>query len=94
MPPRHVWEEPSIDHPRGNDEDNESKEDAGRELAELLLVLHAEGQMSAKHVCLVSHFAAKAGAHGPVAKLAYKPNSPTGHYKRHLDSVAGLTGNL
>ena len=54
--------------------------------------LHVEGHLSAKHACLISYWAAKAGAKGPVKDLAFRPNASTGHYQRHLDAVAGLRG--
>lgn len=65
-------------------------EEAGQELAELLLSLHVDGKLTAKHTCLISYWAAKAGACGPVGELAHRPNAPSGHYQRHLDKKAGL----
>jgi hypothetical protein len=59
-------------------------------LAELLLHLHVEGSLSAKHTCLIAHWASQAGAKGPVEDIAFRPEAPTGHYQRHLDSVTGM----
>ena len=52
--------------------------------------LHVEGKLTAKHTCLISHWAHKAGAAGPVSSLGFRPDAPSGHYQRHLDTVAGL----
>lgn len=73
-------------------EERENKEEAGRELAEVLLQLHVDGQLTAKSACVIAHWASKAGAVGPAARLAFRPNAPTGHFQRHLDAVAGLRG--
>jgi hypothetical protein len=70
---------------------------AGHEFAELLIQLNVEGKLSAKDTCLLSYWASRAGAQGPVADLAYRPTGATrvssGHYQRHLDKKAGLRGN-
>lgn len=70
---------------------------AGHELAELLIQLNVEGKLSAKDTCLLSHWAFKAGAQGPVRDLAYRSGGTararSGHYQRHLDRVVGLRGN-
>ena len=78
--------------PEGTQEEREKKQEAGNELAELLLQLRLEGQLSAKHVCTIAYWASKAGAVGPAATLAFRPDAPTGHFQRRLDSVAGLRG--
>lgn len=100
----HSWEERDPVEPgvaQGPAEPpNQPREDAalekaiaGRELAEVLLALHLEGALSAKHTCIISHWASKAGAVGPVNDFAFRPNAPSGHFQRHLDKVAGLRGN-
>lgn len=66
--------------------------EAGGQLAELLLQLHVDGQLSAKATCSIGYWAVKAGAAGPVRGLAYNPSAPTGHFQRHLDRMAGLRG--
>ena len=65
--------------------------EAGAELADLLLNLHVEGSLSAKHTCLIAHWAREAGAKGPIGDLAFRPNAPSGHYQRHVDSAMGLS---
>lgn len=71
-------------------EQPEGAEEAGAALGDLLLELHVSGRLTAKHACLISHYAHKAGACGPVAQYGYKPGAPSGHYQRHLDKAAGL----
>ena len=70
----------------------DEKQEAGHELAELLLQLNVEGKLSAKHTCLLAYWAFRAGAQGPVRDLAHKPTKSTGHYQRKLDKTAGLRG--
>ena len=62
---------------------------SGDELAQQLLSLLNRGMLSAKHVCILSFFASKAGAQGFVCNLAKKPDSPSGHFQRHLDKELG-----
>lgn len=73
-------------------QDQDSREEAGRELAELLLTLHVQGQLTAKRACIISWWAHKAGAQGPVKELKHNPKANSGHFQRHLDRVAGLRG--
>ena len=63
---------------------------AGDCLVEYLLDMHYEGRLSAKAVCVACWFAHKAGAQGSIGRYAFRPNAPTGHYQRHLDSVMGV----
>jgi hypothetical protein len=83
--------QPASDH-EGPDE-TQAQNEAGHELAELLLQLHTSGRLSAKDTCLLSHWATKAGAVGPARSLAKGPGAPSGHYQRHLDRAAGLRGS-
>ena len=90
-PPGFSWDN-AAQQPEASHEDRQAE--AGIELAELLLQLHADGRLSAKHACLIAHWAAKAGAVGPVDDLGLPPGiSPSGHYQWHLDRVAGLRRN-
>ena len=57
----HAWEAPV-------DGGEDAKQiEAGAELADLLCHLYAEGSLSAKHTCLIAHWARQAGAKGAVA---------------------------
>ena len=85
---QHAWERPGAE--RASDEVPESAAESGQALADLLLQLHLEGKLSAKHTCQISFYAHKAGATGPVAAYAFRPDAPSGHFQRHLDAVAGL----
>ena len=105
---RHSWDDPAPPEgephqgrggppPPPEEADDEEREEqraeAGVCLAELLLELHVEGRLTAKAVCGISYWAAKAGARGPVKDLAFRPNAPSGHFQRHLDHIAGLRGS-
>ena len=81
------WEETGLDQ---GDPSTDDKEEAGVQLARCLVQLHAEGRLSAKSACILSHWAHRAGAAGPVADLAFRPDAPTGHFQRHLDRAAGF----
>ena len=98
-PPGHAWEQdgaeasPSAGRVVGASASAEAAEDAettGVELADYILQLHVSGRLTAKDACILSHFAERAGARGPVKDLAFRPSAPSGHFQRHLDSVAGL----
>lgn len=75
---------------RETDAQVDEAEVAGAELADFILQLHVSGRLTAKDACILSHLAVRAGARGPVQELAFRPSAPTGHFQRHLDSVAGL----
>ena len=81
-----VWAGPAAER----DTREEEEEEAGVQLARLLVQLNAEGQLSAKHTCTIAHWAANAGCKGPVCDLAFRPDAPTGHFQRHLDSACGF----
>jgi hypothetical protein len=97
----HSWE--SYDHAWANDrgdafangdsdeEDtfDEQGEEAGVLLMDFLLALHYGGHLSAKSLCVLSWWASRAGAAGPAGKFAFRPNAPTGHFQRHIDSASG-----
>ena len=84
------WEIAGLDRGEAAQTAEAQREQAGTALADLLLQLHREGLMTAKHTCLISHYAHKAGACGRVAEYAFRPGAPSGHYQRHLDLTAGL----
>jgi hypothetical protein len=102
---RHSWDDPAPQEgephqahqahaPPPLDEERErQREEAGACLADLLLELHVEGRLTAKSVCCISHWAARAGARGPVRNLAYRPDAASGHFQRHLDGKVALRGN-
>ena len=103
---RHSWErapEPwdlPADDPLGfgdDDEDSEgdgqgafSEDEAGDILLECLFALLYRNKMSAKTLCVLCHWAAKAGAKGSVSKFGFRPGAPTGHFQRHIDTACGV----
>ena len=46
--------------------------------------------MPATEMCKIAYWASHAGAVGFVKELAFRPNAPSGHFKRHLDAVLGF----
>ena len=60
-------------------------------LTEYLVTTHVHGQLSAKALCTVCWWAAKAGGPRPTASYGHRPDAPRGHFRRHLDSVMGVT---
>ena len=94
--PIYGFEQPTAGEGRdgGSDSDTDdggegamSAEEAGIKFARELLNLKNLGKLSAKDVCVLSHYAKGAGISGPATKLAFHPTESTGHYQRHLDAV-------
>ena len=52
-----------------------------------LLDLADESKISAKDVCVLCWYASKAGMSDDVRRIGFRPDAPSGHYQRHLDSV-------
>ena len=52
-----------------------------------LLDLADESKISAKDVCVFCWYASKAGMSDDVRRIGFRPDAPSGHYQRHLDSV-------
>ena len=61
-------------------------EEAGDLLINFLLDLHFHGLMSAKTLCVIAWYSSKAGAVGNIGSYGFRPNAPSGHYQRHLDT--------
>ncbi len=64
-----------------------SESEAAVELFEYIVRLKRMNILSATQACILAFWASKAGATGMVTKLAYKPNSPSGHFSRHFNAV-------
>jgi hypothetical protein len=74
-----------------SDPDEEpSPQEAGEYLVSFLLELMYTNALSARSLCVICYWAARAGASGPVADYGLKPNSPSGHFQRKVDSVTGV----
>ena len=93
----HSWEAPTTGASESSDDEScddvlsvDDPQEAGEVLIDYLVSLHLSGQLSAKAVCIASYWAAKAGAQGPASRYAFRPNAPTGHFARHLDTVMGI----
>ena len=65
-------------------------EEAGGLLAQYLYNLLLEGKISARAVCTIAFWAQRAGAKGKIQEYSYKPESPSGHFMRHIDLVNGV----
>ena len=65
-------------------------------LADLLINMKMSGKLSAQDVCLLMHWAVKAGLpSGPAAELGYLASEgQTGHYNKHINKVIGLGRQL
>lgn len=94
----HSWEEQANRADDFNwdssDDENLTREpegaEAGNLLIDFLMTLHYEGKLSARSVCVICWYASKAGALGEVGNYGFRPNAPTGHCQRHLDSRTGI----
>jgi hypothetical protein len=82
---RHLW-----DMDPDGAEGDEAADDAGaagQELADFLINLKQIGRLSAKDVCMISYYGKLSGLTGPAAEFSFRPDAPTGHYNRHLNTV-------
>ena len=70
-----------------------SRKEMGEALAEMLMrIKYQHRPLYAKDVCILAYLAHGAGATGPVEKLRFRPDAPSGHFQRHLDSVLAVPG--
>ena len=68
---------------------------AGYELYQHLVSLYALGKLSAKDLCVASHYAASAAVPGgDFESLAMDPSSQSGKFQAHLDRVLPSVGPL
>ena len=75
--------------PSGDQNPKAARMEAGMEFTKMLGELYLLGQLSATSICTLCWWAQKAGI--PEAeRFALKPESPSGHYARKLDSALGL----
>eukprot|EP00969_Alexandrium_andersonii_P298083 13174848-Alexandrium_andersonii.AAC.1 len=56
-------------------------------LFSMLVGLYYNGKLSAANLCILSFWAERAGARGPVSTVALRPGLQSGSYQRKLDSV-------
>ena len=72
---------------------SEDKVEAGVQFVNYLVRLSAPGKRPASWVCILRHWAHRAGVAGPSGTFAKAPRSPSGHYQRHLDRALGYDKN-
>jgi len=98
------WDQPLAgpdDHAGSEDEPDDTEwwkamtaEEAGEEFVKLVTDMKLKGaSMTAKHACLLSFWAARAGANGPVGALGFHPGAASGNYSRHYDSATQTKPN-
>ena len=89
---RHAWENyeyaAAAEAPFEDSDDETapaSKEEAGANLADLLIRLRMSGVLSAKQACVIAWWASQAGAVGPCADFGCAADKNSGFYQRRLD---------
>ena len=100
--PKFPWEQPtSSSHnpnpshggePGSDDEydpDDLSPDEAALELFNYIVELKHLGVLKANHACVLSYWAFRAGAQGPVRELKKKPGLASGNYSKHFDKILG-----
>jgi len=85
----HSWQAEDGADPDDSDVEEIDPEDAGAQLLDLLVDLKVQGKLSATNCCLISFWAARAGAAGGVQQLGKAPGASSGHYSSHFDKVIG-----
>ena len=78
------------DSAESEDETEPSPEEARGLLLMFLLELFYTHSLSARSLCVICYWAAKAGALGPAVNYGLKPDSPSGHFQRKVDVVTGI----
>ena len=69
------------------DYDSWTRDMAEADFLHYLVDLKAAGKASAQAVCVIAHWATRAGVTGPVQSLAMAPGKDSGKYSQKLDSV-------
>ena len=60
------------------------------EYCDLLLGMYHKGRLTTKDLCVLCYWGRASGLTGPAVEFAVRPDSPTSHYQRHVDTVLGL----
>ena len=71
-------------HPAVGEEEF-TPQQAGQQLVDVLIDLKLAGRINATMACIISYWAAKAGAQGPCSQLGQRPDQGSGQYSRHFD---------
>ena len=93
---KHSWETSNWGHDWERDDDSDDEPDpetnpraAAMQFLDVLLSLYMASALSAQSLCILCHWAARAGmAH--VSEYSLPPGKPSGHYQRRLDVVLGF----
>jgi hypothetical protein len=78
------------DSASSEDEKEPSPEEAGELLFMFVLELFYTRSLSARSLCVICYWAAKAGTLGPAVNYSLKPDSASGHFQRKVDSFTGI----
>ena len=78
------------DDEEGDDPVENTPEQDQQEFYDMTVDLYFQGKLNARDLCVLAHWAKKAGAQGPIVDLAFNPKSHSSHFQRHLDIALGL----
>eukprot|EP00969_Alexandrium_andersonii_P289345 12789634-Alexandrium_andersonii.AAC.1 len=88
-PSAHPWERD--DYGDTSEEELDPKEEAARELVNILAELYLESKIGARHLCEACYWAARAGVSGGMVEdYAVKPGQSSGNYQRHVSKAMGF----
>jgi hypothetical protein len=76
------------------DIDELDQSECATEFFNLLVSMKMSGNMSAKHVCVLSFWAQRGGLAISGSKLALNPNRTGGAFSEHFDHVVGVSTHL
>ena len=65
-------------------------EQAGQQFVDLLIDMKLAGRINATQACIISFWAAKAGARGPCSELGKRPGLQSGKYSMSFDKFTQL----
>jgi len=92
LPSTHDWESEATDSVGSRDSGSEDPCDSplspSQEFIEYALSLHLSRGLSAKELCQLMYSAGKAGI-PDASRYGLHPDSPSGHFQRHLKGVMG-----
>ena len=73
----------------GESSDGEcTPDEAAQLMIDLVIHMAYTGQISARSACVIFWWAGKAGL-AAVRRWSFRPDAPSGHYQRHLDTMLG-----
>ena len=84
----HEWESANSDEACDSDSDLDGETPPQDELLAYLIDLLLTRTLNAKQFSVIMHWVGKSGVPG-LAPYGLRPDAPSGHYQRHLNSVLG-----